>query len=180
MAGFKPILAAATATLMLAGCGRQERAPAPAPAPRPVQPLAPGRAAPSAAAYVAAASSIDLFEIRSSELALQRSRSAKIREFASMMISAHRGTGAQLSLAGRRLNLLPSSALSPRHQGILHAISVAADFDAAYRAQQRIVHEEALALHSSYAARGASPTLRPVAAAAVPVIQRHMRLLRYL
>jgi putative membrane protein len=97
-----------------------------------------------------------------------------------MMISAHKGTSSQLSLAGRRLNLLPSATLSPRYQAMLDSLQAAANFDAVYRQQQTAVHREAVALHSAYAARGTSPTLRPVAAAILPVLQRHQRLLGYL
>jgi putative membrane protein len=97
-----------------------------------------------------------------------------------MMIQAHKGTAAQLSFAGRRLNLLPSAMLDARHQAMLVQLQSAPNFDAVYRQQQMTVHQSALALHRSYEARGSSPTLRPVAAAAVPVIERHLRMLRYL
>ena len=167
--------------LFTAGCARDERRPAPVPPQRPSypSPQAPS-AGVSAAAYVANAAAIDLYEIQSSELALQRSSSRTIREFASMMIAAHKGTSAQLSFAGRRLNLLPSATLDARRQAMLDQLQSSADFDRAYREQQRTVHAEALALHRSYAARGTSHTLRPVASAMVPVVERHIRLLRYL
>ena len=134
----------------------------------------------SDAAYVATGSAIDLYEIRSSEMAMERSSNAAVREFAGMMISAHKGTSSQLSLAGRRLNLLPSATLSARYQTMLDSLQGAANFDTLYRQQQTAVHREAVALHAAYAARGTSPTLRPVAAAILPVIQRHQRLLAYL
>lgn len=134
----------------------------------------------SPAAYVAAAGAIDLYEIRGSELALQRASMQRTRDFAETMIRDHKGTSSQLSLAGRRLNLLPSATLDARHQAMLDQLGSAADFDAAYKRQQVAVIADALALHSAYASRGTSPTLRPVAAATLPVIQRHQRLLRYL
>jgi putative membrane protein len=175
------ILVLGVPLLAIAACAREERRPAAprAPYPAPAR-VAPQAAAPSNAAYLARAASIDLFEIRSSELALQRSTSRSVREFAAMMIGAHKGTSAQLSFAGRRLNLLPSATLEPKHQAMLDQLQSAVNFDAVYREQQRAVHEEALALHRSYAARGTSPTLRPVALAAVPVLERHIRMLRYL
>jgi len=129
---------------------------------------------------VALAGSIDLFVIRSSELALQRSSSSRMRDFATQEIAAHRGLGSQLSFAGRRLNLLPSATLQPEHEALLDRLETAPNFDAAYRQEQLQVHRQALTLHSNYAASGRSPTLRPVAAAAVPIIQRHLRLIGYL
>jgi putative membrane protein len=129
---------------------------------------------------VSLAGSIDLFVIRSSELALQRSSSRRIRDFATQEIAAHKGLGSQLSFAGRRLNLLPSATLQPQHQALLERLQAAPNFDATYRQEQLDVHRQALTLHSNYAAAGRSPTLRPVAGAAVPIIQRHLRLIGYL
>lgn len=169
--------------LVIAGCGGGEQ-----PIAQAAPPLADYRPAaiattariPSAAGYFTAASAIDLFEILSSELALQRSASPRVRDFASRMIQAHKGTSSQLSLAGRRLNLLPSATLSPTYQALLDQLRSAPDFDSAYKSQQLALHRQAIALHANYAARGASPTLRPVAHAILPVYQRHIQLLRYL
>lgn len=168
------------AVLLLVGCAREEpRVAPPSQARRPPPHQAPG-AAITPAAYVASASSIDLFIIGSSELALQRSATPRVREFAQMMIAAHKGTSAQLSLEGRRLNLLPSATLDARHQAMLNALQQSPNFDALYRQQQMSVHQEGLTLHRQYAAGGTSPTLRPVAAALLPIFERDGRLLRYL
>ena len=165
--------------LTLAGCATEQPLSTPAPAAQRA-PVAPRPARPqaiTAATYVALAASIDLFVVRSSELALQRSSSARIHEFASQEIAAHNGLGSQLSFAGRRLDLLPSAKLQPQYQALLDRLETAPNFDATYRQEQLQVHRQALALHSNYAAAGRSPTLRPVAKAAIPIIQRHLRLI---
>jgi putative membrane protein len=131
----------------------------------------------SPATYVARAGSIDLFEVKSGELALQRSSSARVRYFAQVMIAAHEGTGSQLSLAGRRLNLLPSAELLPDEQAMLDQLSATSDFDGTYLRQQRTIHQAALRLHQAFALRGNSPTLRPVAINAVAVERQHLDLL---
>jgi putative membrane protein len=127
---------------------------------------------------MAAASSIDLYEIRSSELALTRSANPRLRDFARTMISDHQGTSAQLSFAGRRLNLLPSASLLPAHQAMFDELSASSDFDATYNRQQAAVHEAALKLHSAFAARGESPTLQAVARNAAPIERRHLDMWR--
>jgi putative membrane protein len=171
--------------VLAAGCARQEAKVASVPQPRAPMPqsvpqdIAPG-AAVTPAAYIASASSIELFEILSSELALQRARTRRVREFAQMILDTHKGASLQLSLAGRRLNLLPSATLSPSHQAMLDQLRLAPDFDGLYRRQQLAVHQDALRIHGNYAALGASPTLRPVAQSMVPVFRRYLRLLRYL
>ena len=132
----------------------------------------------SAAAYVAAASSIDLFEMQSAQLALQRSKDPTNRALAEKLLSAHQGTSAQLSLAGRRLNLLPSASLDAGHLAMLNALQGTSDFDNTYRAQQGIVLEEGLKLHEAYARSGDSPTLRPIAANAESVMRANLQALR--
>ena len=83
-------IAVAVTVLLLAGCAREER-PAVPPYARGVPPRpAPGPAV-SSADYVAQASSIELFLIGASELALQKSTSARTREFAQVEIPAHKG-----------------------------------------------------------------------------------------
>jgi len=131
----------------------------------------------SASAYVAMASSIDLFQVKSAELALQRANDPANRAFAQRALSAHQGTSAQLSFAGRRLNLLPNASLNPEHQAMYDALNSAPDFDRTYRAQQSVVLREGLGLHSTYAKSGSSPTLRPVAANAESVMKENLQAL---
>jgi len=173
------ILPTAIASLFIAGCASEERPPAPTgPRPSPIRPRPPAAAAATPADYVARASSTDLFEIRSSELALTRATNSRIRDFARKMMRDHAGTSGQLSLAGRRLNLLPSATLRPEHEAMMRDLLASSDFDRMYVQQQLRVHKAALALHSAFAARGSSPTLRPVAAAAAPIVRRHLQELR--
>jgi putative membrane protein len=178
------LLALGLPFVVLAGCAHQELQTVSTSGARAVARPIPETIAPTAAAtpaaYIASASSIELFEILSSELALKRARTKRVREFAEMVLDTHKGASMQLSLAGRRLNLLPSATLSPTHESMLNQLRAAPDFDGLYRRQQLAVHQDALRIHSSYAALGASPTLRPVAQSMVPVFRRYLRLLRYL
>jgi len=170
------ILIGGVAALTLAGCASEQPSRR---APPPRQPPVVIRGIPvPPATYVATASSIDLFAIKASQLALTRAGNARLRDLARTEISAHEGLGSQLSFAGRRLNLLPSAELRPEHQRMLDTLASTSDFDATYRRQQIQVHEAALKLHSDFAARGQSPTLRPVAANAAPIIRAHLTRLR--
>ena len=165
-------------TVVLAGCAtRQPAPPANEPggtyySPRPL----PG--AVSAATYVAQAASIDLFVVRSSELAPQRSTKPRVRNVANSLMAEHTGLASQLSFAGRRLNLLPGASLLPHEQALYDELAASRNFDQTYIRQQRAIHGAALSLHSDYARRGSSPTLRPVAANAATVERSHLSLLR--
>jgi len=170
------ILIGGVAALALAGCASEQPSRR---APLQRRPPVVIRGIPvPASTYVSLASSIDLFVIKASQLAETRARDGRLRDFARTEIRAHQGLGSQLSFAGRRLNLLPSAELRPEHQRMLDMLQSAGDFDATYRSQQLQVHETALKLHGDFAARGASPTLRPVAANAVPIIRAHLGRLR--
>ena len=167
------LIAAAT----LAGCATKQPGPT---EPRPGTPYAP-RPLPgpvSPATYVAQAASIDLFVVRSSELAQMRSVDPRLRNLASELMAGHNGLAAQLSFAGRRLNLLPAATLLPQHQAMYEELAASANFDQTYLRQQRAIHGAAFSLHSDYARRGGSPTLRPVAQNATAVERRHLDLLR--
>ena len=170
-------LAILTAALLAAGCATAPQQRAPQPQPRRLPPTRPLPSAVSPATYVAQAASIDLFVIRSSELALVRSPSAQVRNVASRLIETHQGTSAQLSFAGRRLNLLPSASMLPREQAMYDQLDSTGDFDRAYVRLQRSAHGAALSLHSNYARYGTSPTLRPVAVNAENVERDHLALL---
>ena len=159
------------AALMLGAC--QPKQPPVRQPPRVTAPPA-GTIALAAPDYVALAASIDLFEVRSSELALARTANPRLRDYATMVAAAHNGTAAQLSFAGRRLNLLPSAKPMRAHQEMLDALAASSDFDALYRRQQVEVHRVAARLHADFADSGKSPTLRPVAASAARIERAHL------
>lgn len=127
-----------------------------------------------ASAFVAMAASSDMFEIQSSQLALQRSRNPMLRMHGETMIRDHTNTTAQLSAAAQSAGIGVPTAMMPMHQAMLDQLTRSASFDATYKQQQVVSHQQALALHSNYAARGDNPTLRGVAALAVPVVRGHL------
>ena len=164
----------------LAGCGSSPQRPEPMRPASLSKPVRPSPSAISPADYVANASAIDLYVIKASELALQRSSAVKVREVAERLIAAHQGSSAQLSLGGRRLNLLPSAEIQPRYRALLEQLYSSSSFDRDYARQMLAVHEEASLLHSNYAALGTSPTLIPIAKALAPVMEQQKRLISYL
>ena len=159
--------AVAAAVVLLASCAERVVPPPRAPAPRPTVQRPPRPAPPvaalSPAALVATLASFDLLAIRSGELARTRARQPRLRAFADRLTQSHLGTAAQLSLAGRRLNLLPRAELLPSHQAMLDQLAASGDFDSAYRRQQLRSHQQAVQVLRAFAARGSSPTLRQLA-----------------
>lgn len=162
-------------TALLAGCGGGPR-----PAPRPSAPfvLPSAAAAMSPAVYMQLASTASLFAVRASELAAERASSGAVRSAAAAIVRDQAGVAAQLSFAGRRLELLPGATLTPAQSAAIERLRTSADFDSDFRRAVAAALAEALDAHQAFARSGSSPTLRPVAEMAAPVTRRNLDSLR--
>ncbi|HET9397425.1 MAG TPA: DUF4142 domain-containing protein [Sphingomicrobium sp.] len=164
------------AAALLAACGG-----GPAPAPRPARPFVlPSTAvtALSPAIYMQIASTSSLFAVRASELAAIRAGDGRIRSAAQAIVRDQNGVAAQLSFAGRRLELLPGASLTDAQAAELERLRLSSDFDSDYRRAVGGELARALEAHQAFARSGASPTLRPVAEMAAPVTRRNLDSLR--
>lgn len=160
--------------LALAACATNPPPPPPAPAPvvDPNNPLfAPG--------FLAQAGSANQWEIASSQLALQASQNAAVRNYANLLISDHMRLGAQVTAAAQSAGVaMPPPALLPAQQTALDQLRAAGagpTFDMAYRQAQIDAHNQAIQLMQNYAASGDVPALRTAAAQAIPMMQMHLQ-----
>lgn len=167
--------AALAVALLLASCA-PKKPPPPAPPAPPAPSVKPVALDPQS--YMALSASNALFAVRASGLAEERGSTAKLKKFATTVVREQTGIGAQLSFAGRRIDLLPSSRLLPEHQVMLERLATATDFDATYKAQLAKVLTEAAAAHRAFEENGDSPTLRPVARFAASVCEQNLETLR--
>jgi len=127
--------------------------------------------------YMRTAASSDMFEIESGRLALQRSQNPAVRPFAQMLIDHHTRTTADLMAAAQAAGITPPPpTMLPRHMEMLDRLRMApaGEFDAAFKREQIMAHQEALMLHRNYAAQGDVPQLRDAAARTVPIIESHL------
>ena len=119
----------------------------------------------------------DVFEISSSQVALQRSQNPEVRRYAAMLVEHHTLTTNQALAAAKAAGILPPPpVLQPdKRDRITRLFAVAPDgFDREYLTQQVPAHEAALAVHRTYADEGDTPPLRAVAQGAVPIVTRHL------
>jgi predicted outer membrane protein len=121
-----------------------------------------------------------MFVLRASELAATRSQSPRVRAYASGELEDHRGLSAQLSFAGRGLNLLPPRAMWKSDAQRLSDLAAASDFDALYKKSMIAAHQYHLSLNRDIAERGTARPCAPVARNAAAVIARHLEQLRAL
>jgi putative membrane protein len=126
--------------------------------------------------FVRTAASSNLLEIRSSELALERSGSDAVTAFARRMISDHQQAAGELNRALQVTSLTAPEGLTSAHQAQLDALDDVADdrFDAEYLTLQTRAHEEAVELFSGYAENGENPEIRGFAATLLPKLQAHL------
>lgn len=148
---------------------------------RPSQPMAgvPARTASSSTMqYVEAMANGNMFEIQSSQLALQKSRNTRVRRFAQRMIDEHTRMSTELSTAVRTTgpSLTVPTAMDNRHQSAMQDLQGATgrEFDRMYLTAQINAHNEALVVNQNYAQAGDDPALRQLAASAIPTIQEHL------
>jgi putative membrane protein len=127
--------------------------------------------------YVAAAVISDMYEIQSSQLAVQRSQSPAVKQFAQQMVSDHTMTTNKLKPLAQQAGVQPPMALDARRAGLLENLQAASadDFDDRYIDQQTAAHTEALNLHRAYAERGDNAALKAFAAETAPAVEQHLQ-----
>ena len=126
--------------------------------------------------FVNRAGSGGLFELQSSELALQRSQDEGVRAFAEAMIRDHSANNGDLVGLATNQGLLMPDRLGEPHAGMMQEVEAAqgADFDAAYARAQVAAHEAAVALYGAYAEGGDNDLLIGYARDSLPVLQQHL------
>lgn len=129
------------------------------------------------AAFVAAASSGDMYEINSSQLAQERASNEDVLAFAQRMIEDHTRTSEQLTSLAAEANLTLPMALGPIHQFMLaHLTGLEGDaFERAYIEQQVLAHQTAVNLFQAEAEAGQNEALRTFASENLPILQDHLQ-----
>ncbi len=132
----------------------------------------------NASGYMQMAHSSDMFEIQSSQTAVQVSRNPAVTAYAQQLIADHTRMMNEMMAMAPAMNMAGHSmAMAPHHARMLQTLRSTGgmQFDAMYVRYQVMAHQEALMLHQTYAAQGDNPALRAMAARAVPMIQMHLQ-----
>ena len=128
------------------------------------------------ATFVALVAPSNLFEIESSQLALDRPVSPAVKDFARRMVEDHAAAGVRFRevVAVARVSAPPEK-LDARRIAQIESLRAASDaqFEKAYLDLQRKAHDEAVALFEGYAAGGENAALRAFAAELLPRLREH-------
>lgn len=152
-----------------------EAAPEPATAP------AAASAVPAATPqdFVNQAASSGMFEVQSSELALERAGSDEVKDFARMMIRDHGELNEQLKAVAAAKGLtVPAEIAGPPAQHMEAVMGAEGDsFDQAYLDHQAQAHAEAIALFEPWAEQTDDTDMAALAQKAVQHIRTHQETL---
>ena len=120
----------------------------------------------------------DMFEIESSNLALDRSKNNEIKSFARMMAQDHAQSAEKLKDAYKKSGIadpLPARLDQGRAQKMARLRSLTGtDFDQAYMLAQLEGHQQAVDLLQTYSLKGDKPALKMFATEALPTVQKHL------
>ncbi len=173
--------AASVAALALVACGDNMSANAELTAPpteTAANPAAAESAARAAQDFVSAAGQASLVEIRTSEMALEKSTSPDVKAFAQMMIDNHKAAIDKLKAASSSASLAPPlDVLDDFHMRRINDLVETdgdADFDADYAALQVDAHDDAIKLFEGYSKdTNATAQLKSYADEMLPKLQAH-------
>lgn len=129
----------------------------------------------NAQAFVNKAAVSDIFEIESSELALNRAKDPQVKDFAQMMIADHGKSSQMLQQIASAQGLNVPTSLDEEHQAKLQTLEQAGDeIDAQYVQMQVDGHENAVAMFENYASTGEDPKLQQFAQDTLPILKQHL------
>jgi putative membrane protein len=118
------------------------------------------------------------FEIDTSELAMQYSKSDEVKAFAKQMIEDHKKAAEEFLAALKETGVeAPSETLDVTHTAKyakLRLFTTESGFDAAFVDEQLKAHEEAVATFKDYAASGQAPALKAFAGKTLPTLEHHL------
>ncbi len=140
-------------------------------------PPAPPEAKVQAQPFLLAAGQSDVYEITSSQIALQKSQTPALRRYATELIGHHTMTTNNALKAAKAGGVAPPPpVLNAQFRALLSELQAAgpADFDRIYIGQQIPAHQGALDLQTAYSKGGDTPTLRAAAKGALPFIKQHL------
>lgn len=139
--------------------------------------------APTTADFVLQAAQSDMFEIKSSQLMVEKGET-KVKEFATKMVEAHKMTTEQLGAAMTAVdakNSLPTE-MSSAQKSMIDDLNGRSGGELAdqYVDDQVSAHKDAVSLFERYAEGGDNPELKAWAAKTLPDLKHHLEMAQML
>jgi predicted outer membrane protein/sporulation protein YlmC with PRC-barrel domain len=127
--------------------------------------------------FVNKAANGNMFEIQSSQLALQKSQETRIRDFAQKMVHDHTQAGDKMTAAAKD-QTVPTS-LDQEHAQMLQQLQQASGsgFNRSYVQMQFDGHQKTVALFEQYAQNGDHAQLKEFAQQTLPTLREHFQMI---
>jgi putative membrane protein len=128
-----------------------------------------------ASGFANEAAASNQFEILSAEVALKRSQSPEVKDFAASIIKDHRRAQDELQAAAKADSINLTVNLTAEQVQSLKALEQAEDsqFDSAFLSAQMKAHDRAISILGSYADAGEAGSLKTWATAYYPTVRMH-------
>jgi putative membrane protein len=124
----------------------------------------------------------DMTEIKTSQLALNRSQNPKVLQYAREMIQAHTDSTNKLKPIAARLGLEMPKTLGAENQALVdRLIRLSSNqFDSAYTTGQAKAHAQTQAVYQNELQKGANSELKAFANEILPVVSMHLQMAKSL
>ncbi|HZO87803.1 MAG TPA: DUF4142 domain-containing protein [Chthonomonadaceae bacterium] len=116
-----------------------------------------------------------MFEVQSSQLALQQASNPEVKQFAQEMVNDHTKANDQLKQIAGNMNVTLPTATDASHKGIINKLTRlhGAAFDKAYMRAQVTAHKATVALFRTEEKRGSDPAVKGFAQQTLPTLITH-------
>ncbi len=128
--------------------------------------------------FATAAAQSDIYEITSSQLALEHSQNQQVQAFAQKMIADHEKTTAALEPIAKTMGMTPPAQTNPAAQLELSYLETLDGdaFDKAYLEQQVVSHEAAVGAFEIATKTAQDGALKSFVQKYLPVVQMHLKM----
>ena len=118
----------------------------------------------------------NMFEIESSQLALEQAQNEDVQQFAEQMVEDHQAVGDDLEQITNELGVQPPQDLDEQHQQKLEQLQQASgeQFDSQYIQGQVEAHQQAVDLYQQYSEQGQVQQLTQFAQDTLPILESHL------
>ena len=128
--------------------------------------------------FMKTAANSDQFEIKTSQLALQKSSNSEVKQYAQKMIQEHTESTRQLTQLALQKRVTLPNAPNPFQQAVIDQLTLlsSAEFDRAYLAGQTNGHMQAVAVFQTEVGQGKDADVQSFASKLLPTIAGHYQM----
>ena len=132
--------------------------------------------------YMQATAGSNMFEITTSQLALNQGSAQAVKDYANEMITDHQKAQTDLTALAKTKNVALPATLPPNLQVKYNALKQlsGADFDAAYGKEQYLSHQVTLSIQQNEVQQGQDADVKAYANVQVPIITMHTQMAKTL